>query len=67
MILRRVLICRVRLADLKETADLAAILNEVRSLEGACDRSEPSLSDVILIWWMIKELLEYWWSRYVLY
>ena len=39
---RRSLACRVRLAGLEETVDLAAILNGVVSLEGACDSSDPS-------------------------
>ena len=59
MIARRCLACRVRLAGLKETVNLAAILNGDVSLEGACDSSDPSLSDVILKWLMIIELLEY--------
>ena len=41
------------------TVDLAAILKGVISLEVACDSSDPSLLDVILIWLMINELKNY--------
>ena len=51
--------CRVRLAGLEETADLAAISNGVASLEGTCDSSDLSLLDVILIWLLIRKCLNY--------
>ena len=49
MILRRFLTCRVRLADLEETVDLAAILNKVVSLERTCDSLDTSFLNVILM------------------